>query len=607
MQINPELIKRIHETLNIIRYDSRNLVLKIMPFLRILVSLAAVGSIIYYYGFPKTDKAVTICMGIIKFSFVFYVFKYLLYLLFDAHPLQYIRTNLVESIIIILLIVFGISYEIFGRHLITTLTNRLDLPDIITYLILIIQIYFLIIITIEIGQASSFLAKLDIGPAMLLIFSFLFLILSGAGLLMLPEMTVNHHIPFINALFTSASASCVTGLIVVDTATFFSFKGQMVIMLLIQLGGINIISFATFFTTFYSRSTSVRYQSLMKDLLSTDKFSDTRTILREVIFYSLIFEFIGSVLIYFSWGNHIVFPSLKNRLFFTIFHSISAFNNAGFSLFTNNLYEQGIRYAYNLQIIIAFLIVFGGIGFITLRDILSNVSLHRKPIHFFKRLHVNTRVAMLVTVILIITGAVMFYLLERKNALAGRDITNDVITSLFQSITTRTAGFNTVDFSRLSVPLIILFMFLMYIGASPGSTGGGIKTTTFAVVIKSALDTLRGKRHVEFYKHSVSFDSINKAYSLILFSGTLIFIFTFLLSITEPGIAFSRLLFEEISAFATVGLSTGITGSLSIAGKYILIFSMFIGRVGTLTLILALSKKAFYTRYKYGKANIMIG
>lgn len=535
MQINPELIKRIHETLNIIRYDSRNLVLKIMPFLRILVSLAAVGSIIYYYGFPKTDKAVTICMGIIKFSFVFYVFKYLLYLLFDAHPLQYIRTNLVESIIIILLIVFGISYEIFGRHLITTLTNRLDLPDIITYLILIIQIYFLIIITIEIGQASSFLAKLDIGPAMLLIFSFLFLILSGAGLLMLPEMTVNHHIPFINALFTSASASCVTGLIVVDTATFFSFKGQMVIMLLIQLGGINIISFATFFTTFYSRSTSVRYQSLMKDLLSTDKFSDTRTILREVIFYSLIFEFIGSVLIYFSWGNHIVFPSLKNRLFFTIFHSISAFNNAGFSLFTNNLYEQGIRYAYNLQIIIAFLIVFGGIGFITLRDILSNVSLHRKPIHFFKRLQVNTRVAMLVTVILIITGAVMFYLLERKNALAGRDITNDVITSLFQSITTRTAGFNTVDFSRLSVPLIILFMFLMYIGASPGSTGGGIKTTTFAVVIKSALDTLRGKRHVEFYKHSVSFDSINKAYSLILFSGTLIFIFTFLLSITEIG------------------------------------------------------------------------
>jgi potassium uptake TrkH family protein len=500
-----------------------------------------------------------------------------------------------------------LSTYCFGRHLITSLINQLNLPDIITYLILIIQIYFLIIITIEIGQASPFLAKLDIGPAMLLIFSFLFLILGGTGLLMLPEMTVNHHIPFINALFTSASASCVTGLIVVDTATFFSFKGQMVIMLLIQMGGINIISFATFFTTFYSRSTSVRYQSLMKDFLSTDTFSDTRSILREVIFYSLIFEFVGSLLIYFSWGNHVVFPSLKDKLFFTVFHAISAFNNAGFSLFTNNLYEQGIRYAYNLQIIIAFLIIFGGIGFITLRDILTNISLHKRRIHFFKRLQVNTRLVLLVTSILIITGAVMFYVLERNNALAGKDFTNSFVTSLFQSITTRTAGFNTVDFSRLSVPLIILFMFLMYIGASPGSTGGGIKTTTFAVVIKSALDTIRGKRHVEFYQHSISFESINKAYSLILFSGTLIFMFTFLLAITEPGIAFSRLLFEEISAFATVGLSTGITGSLSVAGKYILILSMFIGRVGTLTLILALSKKAFYTRYKYGKANIMIG
>lgn len=607
MQINTDFIKRIRETLNIIRYDSRDLVRKVMPFLRIIVSLAAIGSIIYYYGFPKTEKSVTICLGIIKFSFVFYVLKYLLYLMFEAHPLQYIRTNLVESIIIILLIVFGLSYIIFGRHLITSLINQLNLPDIITYLILIIQIYFLIIITIEIGQVSPFLAKLDIGPAMLLIFSFLFLILGGTGLLMLPEMTVNHHIPFINALFTSASASCVTGLIVVDTATFFSFKGQMVIMLLIQMGGINIISFATFFTTFYSRSTSVRYQSLMKDFLSTDTFSDTRSILREVIFYSLIFEFVGSLLIYFSWGNHVVFPSLKDKLFFTVFHAISAFNNAGFSLFTNNLYEQGIRYAYNLQIIIAFLIIFGGIGFITLRDILTNISLHKRRIHFFKRLQVNTRLVLLVTSILIITGAVMFYVLERNNALAGKDFTNSFVTSLFQSITTRTAGFNTVDFSRLSVPLIILFMFLMYIGASPGSTGGGIKTTTFAVVIKSALDTIRGKRHVEFYQHSISFESINKAYSLILFSGTLIFMFTFLLAITEPGIAFSRLLFEEISAFATVGLSTGITGSLSVAGKYILILSMFIGRVGTLTLILALSKKAFYTRYKYGKANIMIG
>jgi len=605
--MRPILSKKQLENINIFRYNIRGVINHIMPAARILVSLAAMGSIVYYYGFPQTSDTALVALGIIRFSFYFYIFKYLLYLLLAQHTKQYIRENRMESIIIFGLIFFGLIYLIFGHQIMRSFSETYYLSYVLPYLLLFVQIYFLVIVTIEIGQASPLIAKLELGPAALLILSFLILIMAGTGLLMMPQMTVKHHIHLVDALFTSASASCVTGLIVVDTATYFTFKGQMIIMFLIQLGGINIISFATFFTTFYLRSTGVRYQSLIKDFLSTDKFSDTRSILRQVVFLSAFMEVIGSVLIYFLWGNHYHFGSSRDKIFSSVFHAISSFNNAGFSLFTDNLYEQGVRYAYGLQMVIAILVITGGLGFIALQDMQKRFSLRRKKNVPHHALQINTRLVLWVSGMLLVIGTIMFYLFERNTLLKGQSFGHAVITSFFQSVTARTAGFNTVDFGQIGLPMLTIFMFLMYVGASPGSTGGGIKTTTFAVLIKSAFDTLRGKKNVEFFRRTISFDNINKAYSLVLFSIMLIFFSTFLLSIFEPGIDFVRLLFEEISAFATVGLSTGITAGLSVTGKIIIIVSMLVGRVGPLTLALALSKKAIYTRYRYGRTNVMIG
>jgi trk system potassium uptake protein len=605
--MKPIFSKQQLENINTFRYNIRGVINHIMPVARILVSLAAVGSIVYYYGFPQSSDTALIALSIIRFSFYFYIFKYLLYLLLAQHTREYIRENRMESIIIFGLIFFGLLYLIFGHQILKNFSETYYLSYILPYLLLFVQLYFLIIVSIEIGQASPIIAKLDLGPAALLILSFFFLIFVGTGLLMLPEMTVHHHIHFIDALFTSASASCVTGLIVVDTATYFTFKGQMIIMFLIQLGGINIISFATFFTTFYLRSTGVRYQSLIKDFLSTDKFSDTRSILRQVVFLSAFMEITGSVLIYFLWGNHYQFGSGRDRIFSSVFHAISSFNNAGFSLFTNNLYEQGVRNAYGVQIVVAILVITGGLGFIALQDIQKKFSFRKKKNAPHPALQVNTRLVLWVTGILLLAGTVIFYFFEKDTLLKGDSLGHALITSFFQSVTARTAGFNTVDFGQIGLPMLTIFMFLMYVGASPGSTGGGIKTTTFAVLIKSAIDTLRGKKNVEFFRRTISFDNINKAYSLVLFSITLIFLSTFLLSIFEPKTDFIRLLFEEISAFATVGLSTGITAGLSVGGKIIIIVSMLVGRVGPLTLALALSKKAIYTRYRYGRTNVMIG
>ncbi|GET22921.1 TrkH family potassium uptake protein [Prolixibacter denitrificans] len=605
--MKPIFSKQQLENINTFRYNIRGVINHIMPVARILVSLAAVGSIVYYYGFPQSSDTALVALRIIRFSFYFYIFKYLLYLLLAQHTKEYIRENRMESIIIFGLIFFGFLYLIFGHQILKNFSETYYLSYILPYLLLFVQLYFLIIVSIEIGQASPIIAKLDLGPAVLLILSFFILILVGTGLLMMPEMTVHHHIHFVDALFTSASASCVTGLIVVDTATYFTFKGQMIIMFLIQLGGINIISFATFFTTFYLRSTGVRYQSLIKDFLSTDKFSDTRSILRQVVFLSAFMEITGSVLIYFLWGNHYEFDSGRDRVFSSVFHAISSFNNAGFSLFTDNLYEQGVRNAYGLQIVVAILVITGGLGFIALQDIQKKFSFRKKKNAPHPALQVNTRLVLWVSGILLLAGTAIFYFFEDDTLLKGQSLGHALITSFFQSVTARTAGFNTVDFGQISLPMLTIFMFLMYVGASPGSTGGGIKTTTFAVLIKSAIDTLRGKKNVEFFKRTISFDNINKAYSLVLFSIALIFLSTFLLSIFEPKTDFVRLLFEEISAFATVGLSTGITAGLSVGGKIIIIVSMLVGRVGPLTLALALSKKAIYTRYRYGRTNVMIG
>ncbi len=599
-------LDRVRENINIKLYRHKNYVIISMRALSFLVSLIAIGTIIYYHGFPVTPESQSFTILVIKLSFTFYIFKYLIKIFYHFHPLEFLKSNSFEGLILLLVLLDGIASLIMGDSVVKTTFINLGMPNMTVYYGLFIQIYFFLIIAIEVGKASQKIAIFKLGPSALLSMSFILLIISGAGLLMLPEMTVK-GIRWIDALFTSTSACCVTGLTSVDTATAFTFKGKTIIMFLIQLGGLNILSFATFFATFYKSAAGLKYQSLLKDIISTDKLSNTRILLRKIFMFSIVIELTGAVLIFLTWPNEMHFSTMGQKIYFSLFHSVSAFNNAGFALFTDNLYDIGIRHAYNLQLIIAALIFLGGIGFIVLEDIFSVRRIKLRHELKWKKLLVHSRVSLNTSLVLIIAGALVFYLVERNKGISGYSLYGSIVSSVFQSVTCRTAGFNSVDFTRLAQPVLIFMMMLMYIGASPGSTGGGIKTTTFAIILRSAWNTIRGRKYLEMQKHTISLDNINKAYSIALFSLSLIFISTFMLSITDGDIPFINLLFEEISAFGTVGLSTGVTASFSYAGKMILIMTMYIGRIGTLTLALAITRKAYYTKYRYSEINILVG
>jgi len=528
-------------------------------------------------------------------------------LILDVEPLNFIKKNWFEALLMLIIVVNGFGYFLFKTHFISDFFKLFGFDNFDTLSNVFIQFYFLIIIAIETGKASHKLLNAKLSPYLLLTLSFVALIVIGSVLLMLPEMTVQHYIRPIDSVFTITSACCVTGLTCVDTATFFTLKGQIIIMIWIKLGGLNILSFAAFFATFYKDTAGIKYQSLIKDLFNSDQLSDTKIILRNILFYSIAIEIIGSILIFIGWSDSVHFSSLSQKIYYSVFHSISAFNNAGFSLYTNNLYEGVIQTSYFVHITIAFLIIFGGIGFSTIHDIFSWKKIKERRLKKWKKFDVNTRVIIWTTTVLIVVGTILFYLLERNNTLKNEGIIGTIIHSFFQSVTTRTAGFNTLDIAQLTQPILLIMIFLMFVGASPGSTGGGIKTTTFFVIYKSVIATIRGKKNIEIYQRNISFSIVDRAYSIVIFALTVIFISSILLTITEPNIDYLRLLFEEVSAFGTVGLSTGITAMLSDAGKIIIILSMFIGRIGPLTLALALSTRVKYTKYKYAEANIMIG
>jgi trk system potassium uptake protein len=599
-------IFRIREFINIRLYAHRIYVIKALHFASIIVSLVAITAIILQHGFPQTPHSLNLTESIIEISLVFYILKFLIRIFYEFHPVDFIKENRFEAVLLALIAFDQLVSTFTGSHLVQQFLQAIGFPGIHTYYNLFIQCYFILIIIVELAKAGRYVDRIHIGPSGLLALSFIFIILAGAGLLLLPEMTVSGISP-IDALFTSTSACCVTGLVVVDTAFCFTLKGKTVIMILIQVGGLNIISFATLFATFYRTSAGVKMQSLIKDIVSTDKLSDTRRLLRKIFLYSIFIEISGALLLFVTWPNELIFKGMGEKIYFSLFHSVSAFNNAGFGLFTDNLYDITVRHAYNLQLVIAGLIFLGGIGFIVLEDVFGIRNIRERRKIKWKRLQTHSRIAISTSLILVFAGALIFYLVENKSTISGYGVYGSIVSSIFQSVTCRTAGYNTVDFSRLGQSVLFFMMFLMFVGASPGSTGGGIKTTTFSVILRSAISTIKGRQNVEIVKHTVSKSTIDRAYSIALFSISLIFISTFMLTITDPDKGLTNLLFEEISAFGTVGLSTGITSSLSFAGKSIIILSMYIGRIGTLTLALAITKRVVYTKYRYSEISVLVG
>jgi Trk-type K+ transport system membrane component len=600
-----EGVQQIREYINLRLFNSKETVLNVLTWLTLLIAMFSLLAIIYYYGFPQNEKSVGIIYWIIRVSIWFYILKYLVRIFYDFHPGQFIRENRMDSIIFILLVLEEVFYLIYREDILNRLFGDLINLRVGDLSILAVQLYFFLIVGLELGRAAVKLSRLRIPPARLFALSFLMLISFGALMLMLPEMTT-HGISFMNSLFTSTSAVCVTGLTVVDTATAFTHKGHWIIMLLIQAGGINILAFAAFFAIFYKDSSSIKYQSLIKDLLDTSEMSKSRSVLGKIVLFSFVIELTGMVILYLSWGRNAVFPEGQTKLFSSVFHTISAFNNAGFSLFTKNFFDDSVRLNWGVHGIIALLVFLGGIGYPVLQDLAGLPKKGMRSLAFWRYLQPGSRVALRTSVYLIVIGAVMFYLFypayPTDVSVGGR-----MIQGVFHSVIARTAGFNTVDIGLFSQSLILVYIFLMYIGASPGSTGGGIKTTTFAVIIKSIYASIRGNRNLIFFQHTLRENLVQRAVSVAVLYACFFLVGTIGLTIVEPGISMGSLAFEQVSALSTVGLSTGITPTLGIAAKIILTLSMFIGRIGSLTIMVALIRKVPPVQFTFSHTNIPIG
>lgn len=478
-----------------------------------------------------------------------------------------------------------------------------------------IYIAILLLFIRELSDLNLIFKKEYLNPAQLFIASFLVLILIGTGMLMLPRATYG-GISFIDALFTATSAVCVTGLIVVDTATFFTGFGHSIILVLIQIGGLGIMTFTAYFSYFFKGGSSYHNHLMLKDMINAEKLGDVFSMVKKIILLTFGIELIGAVFIFFNINSG-YFTSFGNQIYFSVFHSISSFCNAGFSTLSNNLFEEGFRFNYSLQIVVMILIVIGGIGFPVLLNTLNYLKyqIHNKLVPFTNRkairyrpwiVNINTKIILVTTAILLVGGTLMYYIFEYNNTLAPHSAFGKWVTAAFGAVTPRTAGYNTVDMSLLNFQTLMFMIFLMWIGASPGSTGGGIKTSTFAVATLNFFSLARGKERVEVYKREISQVSIRKAFSVIALSLIVTGVAVFLLVGLEPDKGILALTFEVFSAYSTVGLSTGITDDMSYFGKIVLIFTMFIGRVSMFTILVAFLKSVKSKSYQYPKESILI-
>ncbi|WKN45284.1 TrkH family potassium uptake protein [Tunicatimonas pelagia] len=440
-----------------------------------------------------------------------------------------------------------------------------------------------------------------------LVATFLLLIVIGTGLLMLPAMsTLPSGLSFLDALFMATSASCVTGLSVIDTATDLTTQGQLVILGLFQIGGLSILVFAAFFTFLLNSKLRIHHAKILPDYLDGETLGSARALLKRIVLFTVLIETGTFVALLYTWGSY-PFSSWSERIFFSLFHAASAFCNAGFSLFSQGFYEPVIRDMYVLHAVVSVTIVLGSLGFATLNNIFSPQQLRQRLEKPWIDWHLSTKVAVNTTLLLLVVGTISFYWLEKSNTLSGMNLTESLIGSFFQSATARTAGFNTVDISQITIPTTVLLMFLMFIGGSSGSTAGGIKTSTFFLLIASVISTSRGSSQITIGNRHISNGVVFKALSIFFYGIVINLIGVFILSISEPQLPLIDITFEQVSAFGTVGLSRGITASLSEVGKAVIIATMFLGRVGTLTFAIALSARAIPQNYKLPEEELMVG
>jgi len=586
-----------------------NLLEKVLVAVNLLAGLLVIASFVCMFGFRRRLLPLGFLFSAqLVLLFVFVTEKVIRF--FNAYSRrEYLKTNWFEIPLLLALAVVVVR----AKHWFEPAAA----PTVLHYAV---GIYLVVQVVGKLCRASVNLAASGRNPTTALIVSFVVLIVAGAGLLMLPRSAAGESIGPVDALFTATSATCVTGLVVKDTGQDFSLMGQVVILSLIQLGGLGIVVFGAVFALLLGQALTVRASVAMQDLLSARTLGRIAAMIAFIFVGTILIEALGALLLFGMWDDSPSWSGGPDQLwFYSIFHSVSAFCNAGFSLFSDSF----IRYhgSWGIYGVVCPLIVLGGLGFGVLYE-LFYITLDRvkrflklrldRTVRFSmgmpRRLSLQSKIVLCVSGLLIIIGTASLMLFEHYVG-NGSSAAGGLGGALFQSVTARTAGFNTVDISSLSAPSQFILILLMFIGGSPGSTAGGIKTVTLAVVIMTAVATLRKRQEVEMFKRSVRIVVVGRAITVTLLFVAVLFTATLLLTITERanGFAMSQIAFEAASALGTVGLTTGITPSLTTAGKLIIIIVMLVGRLGPLTLLAAVTFNLKPARYNYPDEAIIVG
>ena len=456
---------------------------------------------------------------------------------------------------------------------------------------------------------------IGLNPARLFVLSFLGLILIGTILLLLPISTTG-SISLIDALFTTTSAVCVTGLVALDTSKDFTLFGQTVIMVMIQAGGLGILTFASYFSYFFKGGSSYEDQLTIGNISNIEKIDEIFKTLKRILIITIGIEAVGAFFIFTSLSSALI-PCLGDRIYFSVFHSISSFCNAGFSTLPHGIMENGYVDNYGFQLSLIFLFVLGGLGFPIVINLLKylkhlirrtflQIFNHKKDVYKPWVMKLGSKINLITTFSLIVIGTILIFINEYNNILASHQGVGKFVTALFTATTPRTAGFNSIDFNQLHLSSLIIIIILMWIGASPASTGGGIKTSTFAIAVLNFISLARGRKNIEVCSREVSETSIRRAFAVMTLSVVVLAIGSLLISYFDEGLRLLDIIFESVSAYSTVGLSLGITPGLSSASKLVLIILMFIGRVTTLTLLIAFFKQVRMSNYTYPSEEILI-
>jgi len=448
-----------------------------------------------------------------------------------------------------------------------------------------------------------------ITPVNLPLLSFALLIIIGTILLMLPAAANGPRLATVDALFTATSATCVTGLVVVDTGSRLSLFGQWVVLVLIQCGGLGIMTFSIVLIMLMTGRVSFIQRSVIQDTFTHSPDIRLPSLVLHVVIFTLVLEAAGAALLFLRFSG-MYHPG--RALYFAVFHAISAFCNAGFGLYSQSLMDFSGDPLVSLTMTL--LIICGGIGFLVMLE-LKRVLFRSHKARRARRLSVHSKLVLTLTALLLIAGTLGFLILEWNQSMARLSLPAKVMAAFFQSVTARTAGFNTLNFGKMANVTLLFTILLMFIGAASGSTGGGIKVNTLGVLFALSRSRLRGEETTSIFRRTLTAETVGRAISVLVVAVIVIYAATMALTVSELGTTihaesrglFLELLFEVVSAFATVGLSVGVTSKLSTLGKLILVVVMFVGRLGPLSIAVALSGREPRSTIQYAEENVMIG